>query len=35
MAEYYSFQDDAVVLVEDLDGLRSAVVKMDAAMKMM
>ena len=31
----YSFQDDAVALVEDLDGLRSAVVKMDAAIKMM
>ena len=31
----YSFQDDAVAVVEDLEGLRSAVVKMDAVMKMM
>ena len=31
----YCFQDDAICLVEDLDGLRSAIIRMDGAMKMM
>ena len=31
----YVFQDDAICLVESLDGLRSAILRMDAAMKMM
>ena len=31
----YVFQDDAICLVESLDGLRLAILRMDAAMKMM
>ena len=31
----YCFQDDAICLVDSLDGLRFASVRMDAAMKLM